>query len=172
MSSRLLTANWRSCGVTVAATFTRKAFRLDSGNRLARNSSNDFSVSNRQYCPARTSHRYRPSSTNRVSRSASDLRSQARISSILVRTNRARLRFSLGSTGGILVRKLVKPTKVVCSWTPHQRRVRQVLPSQTESEVGTAGAGVLGEADTTVRQELSRFDSSDRILNQVAEFVA
>src|SRR6266436_6047091 len=158
MSSRLLTANWRSCGVTVAATFTRKAFRLDSGNRLARNSSNDFSVSNRQYCPARTSHRYRPSSTNRVSRSASDLRSQARISSILVRTNRARLRLSLGSIGGILVCKLVKPTKVVCSWTSYERSFGQVRSSQTEPDVGTAGAGVLGKADAAVGQELGRFD--------------
>jgi hypothetical protein len=65
---------------------------VDSGNRLARNSSSDFSFSNLQYGPAPTSHRYRPSSTNRVSRSASDFRSHARISSILVRTNRARLR--------------------------------------------------------------------------------
>src|SRR6266478_6966961 len=120
-----------------------RVFRRDSGNRLARNSSKDFSFSSRQYCPARTSQRYRPSSTNRVSRSASDLRSQARISSILVRTNRARLRFSLGSMGGILVRKLVKPTKVVCSWTPYERRFGQVLPPQAESDIWTAGALVL-----------------------------
>src|SRR6202162_878765 len=128
---------------------------------LARNSSKDFRFSSRQYCPARTSHRYRPSSTKRVSRSASDRRSQARISSILVRTNRARLRLSLGSMGGVLVIKLVKQTKVLCSWTPHQRRFGQVRPSQTETNVGTAGAGVLGKANATVRQELSRFDPAD-----------
>src|SRR4029077_2189853 len=56
-----------------------------------------------------------------VWRSASDLRSQARISSIWVKTNRARLRLSLGNMGGVLVRKLVKPTKIICSWTPYQR---------------------------------------------------
>src|SRR6202790_5118882 len=94
------------------------ALRLDPGNRLPRKSSKDFRFSSLQYWPARTSHRYRPSSTKRVSRSASDLRSQARISSILVRTNKARLRLSLGNMGGILDRKLVKPTKVVCSRTP------------------------------------------------------
>jgi hypothetical protein len=42
--------------------------------------------------------------------------------------------------GGILVRKLVKPTKVVCSWAPHQRRFGQVRPSQTKPDVGAAGA--------------------------------
>src|SRR6202043_2921179 len=118
------------------------------GNRLARNSSKDFSFSSRQYCPARTSHRYRPSSTKRVSRSASDLRSQARISSILVRTNRARLRLSLGSMGGILVRKLVKPTKVVCSWASYQCRFGQIRPPQAQPYIRTAGAGILGETDT------------------------
>src|SRR5882762_11232982 len=116
------------------------AFRLDSGNLLVRNSSKDFSFSSRQYCSALTSHRYRPSSTKRVSRSASDLRSQARISSILVTTNRARLRLSLGNMGGILVR----------SGCPRQLDVR------------TAGAGILGEADATVGQRLGGFDPSDR----------
>src|SRR5712691_9180285 len=72
----------------------------------------------------------------RVSRSASDLRSQARISSILVTTNRARLRLSLGNMGGILVR----------SGCPRQ------------SDVRTAGAGILGEADATVGQRLGGFD--------------
>src|SRR6202162_2365506 len=128
---------------------------------MARNSSKDFSFSSRQYCPALTSHRYRPSSMKRVSRSASDRRSQARISSILVSTNRARFWLSLGNMGGILVRKLVKQTKVFCSWAPYQRRFGQVRPSQTETNVGTAGAGVLGKANDTVGQELGRFDSPD-----------
>src|SRR5438309_11091962 len=55
-------------------------------------------------CPARTSHKYRPSSTNFVSFSASLCCSQAMISSILLSTNRARLRSSLGSIGGFLVK--------------------------------------------------------------------
>ena len=94
-------------------------------------------------------------------RSASFRRSQSRISSIFVSTNVARRRLSLGSIGGFLVRKLVKPTKVCCSWTSYQRRFGKVWPSQTKSDVGTADAGVLGEADATVGQELSRFDPTD-----------
>src|SRR5258708_7275513 len=100
-----------------------------------------------------------------AARSASDRRSHARISSILVKTKRARLRLSLGSMGGILVRKLVKQTKVFCSWAPYQRRFGQIRPSQTEPDVGTAGAGVLGEADATVGQEHGpprSFESSPR----------
>src|ERR1700684_3731562 len=93
------------------------AFLLDPGTRLARNSSNDFRFSSLQYCPARTSHRYLPRSTNRVSRSASFCRSQERISSILVRTNRARLRLSSGGIGGYLVNKFVKQTKINSRFT-------------------------------------------------------
>ena len=71
--------------------------------------------------------------------------------------------------GGILVRKLVKPTKVVCSWAPNERRFGQIVPAQAEPDIGTAGAGVLGKADATVGQELGRFDSANGILDQVAE---
>jgi hypothetical protein len=74
--------------------------------------------------------------------------------------------------GGILVRKLVKPTKVLCSWAPNERCFGQILPPQTEPYIRTAGAGVLGKADATVGQELGHFNSSDRVLNQVAEFLA
>src|SRR5258707_1854596 len=74
--------------------------------------------------------------------------------------------------GGILVRKLVKPTKVVCSWTPHECRFGQIRPPQAQPYIRTAGAGVLGETDTTVRQELGGFDPPDRVLNQVAELLA
>src|ERR1019366_2851727 len=84
----------------------------DSGNRLARNSSNELRFSSLQYCSARTSHRYLPSSTKRVSRSASFCFSQAKISSILVRKNSARLRLSFGGIGGYLVNKFVKQTKI------------------------------------------------------------
>ncbi len=100
-----------------------------------------------------------------MSRSASDRRSQARISSILVSTNRARFWLSLGGMGGVLVIKFVKQTKVFCSWASYQRRFGQVRSSQTESDVGTAGAGVLGEADATVGQELGGFDPADRVLD-------
>ena len=59
-----------------------------------------------------SSHGYLPSSTKRVSRSASFCLSHARISSILVGTNSARLRLSFGGIGGNLVNKFVKQTKI------------------------------------------------------------
>jgi hypothetical protein len=34
----------------------------------------------------------------------------------------------LGNMGGILVRKLVRPTKVFCSWAPHQCRISGAEP--------------------------------------------
>ena len=41
--------------------------------------------------------------------------------------------------GAILVRKLVKPTKVVCSRAPYQRRFGQILPpSAAEIRIETA----------------------------------
>src|SRR5438105_4490623 len=80
-------------------------------------------------CPARTSHKYRPSSTNFVSFSASLCCSQAMISSILLSTNRARLRSSLGSIGGFLVTKLVKPTKVL-SRSSYKTVLSKFLSSQ------------------------------------------
>jgi hypothetical protein len=52
---------------------------------------------------------------------------QARISSILVSTNRARRRLNFGSMGGLLVSKLVKPTKVFGSWPTHQSGIDQLL---------------------------------------------
>src|SRR5205823_6826125 len=108
------------------------AFLLDSGNRLSKNSSNDFRFSSRQYCPARTSQRYLPSSTNRVSFSTSLRCSQAKISSIFVSTNWARRRLSLGSIGGSLVMKLVKPIKAFCSSPADQRGIHQFLASETK----------------------------------------
>src|ERR1019366_9485038 len=113
-----------------------------------------FKLSNRQYCPARTSHRYRPSSTNRVSRSASFRCSQARISSILAITNWARLRLSFGNIGGSLVIKLVKPTKVF-SRSPDHGFLRQFLTPQAEANVRTTGAGILRKADATVGHKLT-----------------
>jgi hypothetical protein len=76
----------------------------------------------------------------------------------------------LGSINGLLVRKLVKPTKVF-SRTPNQGRVHQFLSAQAQTDIGTRGARVLRKPDTAVRQELSRLDPSDRVFYQFAEFL-
>src|SRR6266566_1065803 len=146
------------------------AFLLDSGNRRSRNSSKDFRFSSRQYCPARTSHRYLPNSTKPVSFSTSFLCSQARISLILVSTNWARRRLSLGSIGGFLVMKLVKPIKAFRSWPPDESGLDQLLPSETKPNIRTAAARVLGETDAAVGQELARLDLSDGRFHQLSEF--
>src|SRR2546425_8038660 len=150
----------------------KMSFALSSETRRSRNSSNDLRFSSRQYWPARTSHRYLPSSTNRVSLSASFRCSQARISSILVSTKRARLGLSLGSMGGFSVRKLVKPTKVFGSWPPYQSDLDQLLPSQTKAYVRATAARVLGETDAAVGQKLGGLDPPDGVFNQLAEFLA
>src|ERR1022692_2109445 len=128
------------------------AFLLDSGNRLVRNSSNDFKFSSLQYCPARTSHRYLPSSTKRVSRSASFCLSHAKISSILVRTKRARLRLSLGDIGIGLKRKFVKQTKIDSRFA-HECGFDQVALIEAEADEGAGRARILWKADAAVRQE-------------------
>src|SRR5207237_4421555 len=133
------------------------------------NSSKDFKFSRRQYWPARTSHRYLPSSTKRVSFSASLRCSQTKISSILVSTNWARRRLSLGSIGGFLVMKLVKPIKAFCSWPPDESGLDQLLPSETKPDIGTAAARVLRETDAAVRQELGRLDLLDGGFDQLPE---
>src|SRR5439155_4742596 len=114
----------------------------------------------------------RPSSTNRVSFSASFLCSQARISLILVSTNWARRRLSLGSIGGFLVMKLVKPIKLFSSWPPHESGLDQFLTSETKPDIRTAAAGVLRETDAAVGQELGRLDLPDGLVDQLAEFQA
>src|SRR5208283_660184 len=146
------------------------AFLLDSGNRRARNSSKDFRFSSLQYCPARTSHRYRPSSTKRVSRSASFCRSHARISSILVRTNSARLRLSFGGIGGHLVNKFVKQTKVN-SGLAHQCSFDQVTLIEAEPDEGAGGTRILWKADAAVRQEQPGLDPSHRVFDQGCELL-
>src|SRR3982751_2662651 len=110
--------------------------------------------SRRQYWPARTSHRKWPSSTNLVSRSVSLFCSQARISSIFVRTNMARRRLNFGDIGGFSERKLVKPTKLLCSWAPHQCSFDHLFPTETKPGVGASDARILGEADSTVGKKL------------------
>jgi hypothetical protein len=72
--------------------------------------------------------------------------------------------------GPLLVSKLVKPTKIFCSWPPYQGGFGQILTSETKTDIRTAAAGVLRETNPTVRQELSRLDSPDRIFDQLAEF--
>src|ERR1019366_596583 len=146
------------------------AFLLDSGNRRSRNSSNDFSFSSRQYCPARTSHKYLPNSTNLVSRSFSCRASQARIASILLRTSRARRRFSLGGMGGYLVSKFVKQTKID-SRLADKASLHQVALVKTETEEWTGGTRVLGEADATVGQEQSRLNPTYRVVDQRLELL-
>ena len=95
--------------------------------------------------------------------------SHARISSIFVITNSARFLSSFGSIGGFLVRKLVKPTKLFCSWTPYDSAFSQLLTSQTKPHIGTAATWVLWEADATVWQEVGRFDPMHGVFNQLAE---
>src|ERR1700739_1070140 len=72
--------------------------------------------------------------------------------------------------GGFLVIKLVKPTKVFCSWPPHQSGFGHVLPSETQPHVRAAAAGVLREANAAVGEELGRFDPADGACRQLAEF--
>src|SRR5207253_1016144 len=98
--------------------------------------------------------------------------SQARISSILVSTKWARRRLSLGSIGGSLVIKLVKPIKAFCSWSPDESGLDQLLASETKPDIGTAAARVLRETDAAVGQELGGLDLLDGGFNQLAEFAA
>src|ERR1035441_1457080 len=146
------------------------AFLLDSGNRFARNSSNDFRFSSLQYCPALTSHRYLPSSTKRGARSASFCLSQARISSILVRTNSARLRLSFGGIGGHLVNKFVKQTKID-SWLAHERGLDHVAPVEAKPNEWASCARILWKADAAMRQEQPGLDPSHRVFDQGCELL-
>src|SRR5205807_6884091 len=113
-----------------------------------------------------------PSSTNLVSFSASLCCSQARISSILVSTNWARRRLSLGSIGGFLVMKLVKPIKLFRSWAPDESGFDQLRASETKPDIRTAAARVLRETDAAVGQELGRLDLLDGGFDQLPELAA
>src|ERR1017187_7863093 len=74
--------------------------------------------------------------------------------------------------GGFLVTKLVKPIKTVCSWTPHQGGVGQLLLSETKPHIWTTAAGILGKADATVRQKVRRLDSTDCAIHQATKLLA
>ncbi len=91
--------------------------------------------------------------------------SQARISSILVRTNSARLRLSCGGIGGYLVNKFVKQTKID-SWLAHECGFDQVGLVEAESDEGAGRARILWEADPTMGQKEPRLDPRDRVRNQ------
>jgi len=108
---------------------------------------------------------YWRSSTNLVSRSFSCRASQARISSILLRTIKARRRFSLGGIGGYLVRKFVKQTKIN-SWLANKRGLHQMALVEAEPEEGTGGTRGLGEANAALWQEQSRLDPAHRVIDQ------
>src|SRR5579863_4568944 len=73
--------------------------------------------------------------------------------------------------GGFLIIKLVKPTKIFCSWTPHQCGVGQLLFSQTKPNVWTAAARILRKADATERQKIRRFNPADRSFDKVTELL-
>jgi len=98
--------------------------------------------------------------------------SQTRISSILPSTNTARRRLNFGGMGGFLVIKLVKPTKIVCSWTPNESSVGQLLLSETKPHIGTAAARVLRKADATVLQKVCRPDTANCAFHQAAKLLA
>jgi hypothetical protein len=78
---------------------------------------------------------------------------------------------SLGSIGGFLVTKLVKPTKVF-SRALDYAFLRHVRPSQAKTDVRTAGARVLGKADAAMGHELTGLDSPDRVCDQAAIFLS
>jgi len=67
--------------------------------------------------------------------------------------------------GGLLVIKLVKPTKVFGSWPPNEGGFDQLRFVQAEPEIGAAAARVLRKANAAVRQELRRLDLADAFMN-------
>jgi hypothetical protein len=73
--------------------------------------------------------------------------------------------------GGLLVIKLVKPTKTLGSWTPHDSGVNQFLLSKAEPYIRAAAGGILGKADSTVRRKVRGLDSPDRIFYKVAKLL-
>jgi hypothetical protein len=72
--------------------------------------------------------------------------------------------------GGFLEIKLVKPTKVL-SRTPDKAGVDQFLSIQAQADIRAGDAGVLGEANAAVWQELGCFNPTNRILHQLAKLL-
>jgi hypothetical protein len=79
---------------------------------------------------------------------------------------------NFGGIGGSLVSKLVKPTKIFCSRTPHESGVDQFLLSKTKAHIGAAAAGILAKTDATVWQKVRGLDSADRAFHQATELLA
>jgi hypothetical protein len=79
---------------------------------------------------------------------------------------------SLGNTGGFLVSKLVKPTKVFCSWASHEMSLGDLIFPEAKPDIGATAAGILGKTDSTVRQEVSGLDSSNRVFCQLTDLTA
>jgi hypothetical protein len=78
---------------------------------------------------------------------------------------------SFGDTGGFLS-KLVKPTKVFCSWPPHESGFREVLPPQTKPHIGATAARILRKPYATVRKELGGLNPPDGVFYQLTELLA
>src|SRR6202790_1082962 len=112
---------------------------------------------------------YLSDSSKRVSRSASFFFSHDRISSIFVRTKSALRWFSLGSTGGFLVSKLVKPIKIFCSRASHETRFGSLWFPEAKPDIWTVAEGICREANPTMRQEVGGLDSPNRVFCQLAE---
>ena len=76
--------------------------------------------------------------------------------------------------GGFLVSKLVKPTKIFCSRAPHHGDVNQLLVSQAKpwARQGHVVQEFCPEANSTVSQELGGLDSTNGVLQELAEFLA
>src|SRR5205823_4834173 len=89
-----------------------------------------------------------------------------------VSTSCAWRRLSLGAIGALLLRKLVKPTKLFGSGTPHQIRINEVLAAEAQPDIRASTTRVLRKADAAVRQKLRRFDSLHGIFDQLAELTA
>src|SRR5579864_5820721 len=95
------------------------------------------------------------------------------ISSILAKTNTARLRLSVGATiGTLLIHKLVKPIKVARSWPADQVCFNELRIIKAQTQMRAAHTAVIRETDPAVRGEMPRFQLMDRRLNQPAEFFA
>jgi hypothetical protein len=105
-----------------------------------------------------------------VSRSASFCFSQAKISSILVRTNSARLRLSSGGMGGYLINKFVKQTKIDSRFA-HEGCLDQVMLVEAKPDEGTACTRILGEADAAMGQEQSGLNPVDSVFDQSCELL-
>ena len=78
---------------------------------------------------------------------------------------------SFGGIGGQLVRKLVKQTKVLCSWPPDEAGFDQLWLIQTKADIRTRAARVLRETDTAMWQELGRLDLADGLMDQGIELL-